>query len=537
MKRPLAMLLVSVCVLCLVAACGERAEPGIPSVDAAPSVEPSPTSSPSPTPSPTPTAKPTPTPEPKVELLGYDEYFAEEREIEAPPFERYKDIPFTTADDDWHKIVRTRDNYVVAEGTTGGCAVVVDKDGCYREVAFAKDNKLYITEDNGETPIVVYEATEKLRPIFFSDDPVSGVVLGFVDGTRRYRLYVPTRTVDFMFDLPDVPWWADVKEEHGSAEWWGEEHPDYGVHIGGEGLLTNQTWVCACYGDNSWGKRYADIMDIDYETAEFDYKVPLFYDSISGKWRTQFDGSEWSWVMDALGIPEELRVHDTELMSYEEYFSEERKLENIVYESPMYDDQWENGKIYLRSSGEVLAERPERWDVIEGKGGASDELLIYDDKRIYITENCGRDRLLVFEAESEIEPVHNPAPSTLFTFIDSTKRYRIYTPTCTVDFMFDLPGVLTEAEMTELWRVGKLPDDALYVWTEELVDNHTWQVQIAGQSDEWVAALAAYEGVTVEEFVNTDGASWRVSVYYDSQSGEWELTKKAEFVRDFVELG
>lgn len=226
-----------------------------------------------------------------------------------------------------------------------------------------------------------------------------------------------------------------------------------------------------------------------------------------------------------------------EPMSYDEYFSEERKLENIVYESPMYDDQWENGKIYLRSSREVLAERPERWDILAGKGGASDELLIYDDKRIYITENCGRDRLLVFEAESEIEPVHNPDPSTLFTFIDGTKRYRIYTPTCTVDFMFDLPGVLTEAEMTELWRVGKLPDDALYVWTEELVNNHTWQVQIAGQSDEWVAALAAYEGVTVEEFVNTDGASWRVSVYYDSQNGEWELTKKAEFVRDFVELG
>lgn len=226
-----------------------------------------------------------------------------------------------------------------------------------------------------------------------------------------------------------------------------------------------------------------------------------------------------------------------ELMSYEEYFSEEREIENIVYESPIYDDQWEEGKIYLRSSREVLAERPERWDIIEGKGGASDELLIYDDKRIYITENCGRDRLLVFEAESEIEPIYDySTDNTLFTFIDGTKRYRIYTPTRTVDFMFDLPGVLAEAEMTELWRAGKLPDDALYVWTEELVNNHTWQVQIAGQSDEWVAALAAYEGVTVEEFVNTDGASWRVSVYYDSQSGEWELTKKAEFVRDFVEL-
>lgn len=306
MKRPLALLLVSVCVLCLVAACGERAEPGIPSVDAVPSVELSPTSSPSPTPSPTPTAKPTPTPEPKVELLSYDEYFAQEREIEAPPFESSRDDPFTTADSDWHSVVRKRDGCVVAEGTTGGYAVVVDKDGCYREVAFAKDNKLYITEDNGETPIVVYEATEKLRPIFFSDDPVSGVVLGFVDGTRRYRLYVPTRTVDFMFDLPNVPWWDELE-----SDWELDEHPNYGVYIEGEGLQTNQTWICACEGDMSWHHRYGDIFG-EKNDEDFTSRVSPIFDYTTGKWRTWYG---FDWAMDALGIPEELRVYDTETLS------------------------------------------------------------------------------------------------------------------------------------------------------------------------------------------------------------------------------
>lgn len=299
MKRPLALLLVSVCVLCLVAACGECAELSIPSVDAVPSAEPSPTSSPSPTPSPTPTTKPTPTPEPKVELMSYDEYFSEEREIVAPPFERYKDIPFTTADDDWHKVVRTSDGYVVAEGTTGGYAVVADKDGYYREVAFAKDNKLYITEDNGETPIVVYEATEKLRPIFFADDPVSGVVLGFVDGTRRYRLYVPTRTVDFMFDLPNTVYWD---------EWDADAASEDSVFVDMEGLSTSKTWVCAVGGGEKWCRAYADSMGWNYETTEFDGEVPFYYNSETGKWRT-WDG--FGWAMDALGIPEELRVYDT----------------------------------------------------------------------------------------------------------------------------------------------------------------------------------------------------------------------------------
>lgn len=302
MKRPLALLLVSVCVLCLVAACGEGAEPDIPSVDAVPSVEPSPTSSPSPTP----TAKPTPTSEPKVELMSYDEYFAEEREIEAPPFESSRDDPFTTADSDWHSVVRKRDGCVVAEGTTGGYATVVDKDGYYREVAFAKDNKLYITEDNGETPIVVYEATEKLRPIFFSDDPVSGVVLGFVDGTRRYRLYVPTRTVDFMFDLPNVPWWDELDDD-----WWLDEHPNYGVYIEGEGLQTNQTWICACEGDMSWHHRYGDIFG-EKNDEDFTSRVSPIFDYTTGKW-IAWDGFDWA--MDALGIPEELRVYDTETLS------------------------------------------------------------------------------------------------------------------------------------------------------------------------------------------------------------------------------
>ena len=284
-----------------------------PSASATPSVAasilPSVAPTPAPTPKPSPTPNPTPTPEPRVELMSYEEYFSEEREIEAPPF-GIDDVPFGFRYGCGQTIFRNSDGYVVAEDIDDFPAVIVDKNGYYREVAFAKDNKLYITEDNGETPVVVYEATEKLRPIFFADDPVSGVLLGFVDGTRRYRLYVPTRTVDFMFDLPNVPWWADVKEEHSSAEWWQEEHPNYGVYIGGEVLLTNKTWVCACYGDESWCKTYADIMGIDYETAEFDYKIPLFYDSISGKWRTQFDGSEWSWAMDALGIFEELREYE-----------------------------------------------------------------------------------------------------------------------------------------------------------------------------------------------------------------------------------
>lgn len=304
MKRPLALLLVSVCVLCLVAACGERAEPGIPSVDAVPSVEPSPTSSPSPTPSPTPTAKPAPTPEPKVELLSYEEYFSEEREIVAPPFERYKDIPFTTADDDWHKVVRTSDGYVVAEGTTGGYAVVVDKDGCYREVAFAKDNKLYITEDNGETLIVVYEATDRLILLTYKDaDPAGGVLLGFVDGTRRYRLYVPTRTVDFMFDLPNTVYWD---------EWDADAASEDSVFVDMEGLSTSKTWVCAVGGGEKWCRAYADSMGWNYETTEFDGEVPFYYNSETGKWRT-WDG--FGWAMDALSIPEELRVYDTETLS------------------------------------------------------------------------------------------------------------------------------------------------------------------------------------------------------------------------------
>lgn len=219
----------------------------------------------------------------------------------------------------------------------------------------------------------------------------------------------------------------------------------------------------------------------------------------------------------------------SEAMSYEEYFSEERKLESASYKSAIYDDQWEDGKILLRSTGEVLAERPERWVVIKGQGGDSDELLIYDDKRIFITENYGRDRVLVYDAENEIEMVDSMS-DVLFTFIDGDERYRIYLPTGQVDAMFSLPQVLTEAEMTALLRENQLPNDAMYVWTESPVSNHKWHIQISCQSDEWAAALAEYEGVTVEEFVNTDGASWRVSVFYDSQSGEWEVTKKAEFV-------
>lgn len=295
-----ALLCILVLLICPLSACDGSVVPEMsPGVEPSVFAEPSP----SPTPTPTPTPKPTPTPdnlstgepglkEPKVELMSYDEYFAEEREIEAPPF-GIDDSPFNVADDDWHKIVRTSDGYVVAENTYGGCAVVVDGDGYYREVAFAKDNKLYITKDNGETPVVVYEATEKLYLAFGDNSPSNGILIWFIDGTRRYRLYVPT---------------------------------------------------------------------------------------------------------------------------------------------------------------------------------------------------------------------------------------------CTVDFMFDLPDVLNEEEMTALWRTGQLPDDAIYVWHESPDGNLKWHVQLSCESTKWASVLAEYEGITTEEFINTNGASWRVSVCYNSQRNEWELTPKAEFV-------
>lgn len=219
-----------------------------------------------------------------------------------------------------------------------------------------------------------------------------------------------------------------------------------------------------------------------------------------------------------------------ELLSYEEYFSEERKLESASYKSAIYDDQWEYGKILLHSTGEVLAERPERWEVVEGKGGYSDELLIYDDKRIFITENYGKDRVLVYEAKNEIEMVDSMS-DVLFTFIDGTERYRIYLPTRTVDFMFDLPGLITEHVEFEMDE--PVADGVPYVWTEFMVSNRVWRVQIVSEGDKWIEANAASVGETVEEYMSLE-RDIRIAIDYDSSTGEWTALRNSGFVIEYM---
>lgn len=226
----------------------------------------------------------------------------------------------------------------------------------------------------------------------------------------------------------------------------------------------------------------------------------------------------------------------TESMSYEEYFSEERKLESTYYESPLFNDRWEEGMITRRSDGKVLAERPEYWCVIVGENGGYSELLIQDDKRIWVTENCGENRVLVYEAEGTLRRIYSPDDSTLFAFTDGTKRYRLYVPTRTVDFLFDLPNVMGEEDFYELANYGKIPSDELHVWAEELFTNYQWWVKVSSQSDEWMEASAKAQGTTVDELLATDGASWGANITYHSNTGECEIDEGHEFVWNFVEL-
>lgn len=226
----------------------------------------------------------------------------------------------------------------------------------------------------------------------------------------------------------------------------------------------------------------------------------------------------------------------TEPMSYEEYFSEERELESAYYESPLYDDRWEEGVITRRSDGKALAERPEYWCVIVGENGGYSELLIQDDKRIWVTENCGADRVLVYEAEGTLRRIYSPDDGTLFAFTDGAKRYRMYVPTRTVDFLFDLPNVIGEEDFYELTDYGKIPSDELHVWAEEMESNYRWRVSLCGHGDNWLEAVAIFQGVTVDWLRTTDGAMWGLPIVYNSHTSEWEIEEGGEFVRDFVEL-
>lgn len=207
-------------------------------------------------------------------------------------------------------------------------------------------------------------------------------------------------------------------------------------------------------------------------------------------------------------------------LSYDEFFSEIREHEDGPAMGNLSEPfrEGSNGSIVRKSDGKTICDGATRPQLIYGEDGTYSEVMFIKDNCIYVTENMGEDIVPVYTAENGIEPVYCPSDA-LFAFIDGTKRCRLHIPSRTVDFMFDLPGVLTEEETVAIGEEDR--QGQLYVWMEELTNNHVWNVQIDKlNDDEWLANVAAAQGLSVDE-MNAQNRATRMTLIYDAYHNVW----------------